>query len=112
MDGRTWDFTQFGEGLRNTVDLRGRGGMAHGPVHWSANFDEIQDFENDIVHGFGGTGLAADGEPPYPPLDPRSNGGRSAALDALAAYIKTLPAAKRKSPDRQLVESMRAQLGS
>jgi hypothetical protein len=63
-DGRTWDFTHKGEGLRNTTDLRSRGGVAHGPVHWSANFDEIQDFENDIVNAFGGTGLAQDGQPP------------------------------------------------
>lgn len=91
-DGRTWDFSHSGEGLRNTIDLRGRGGMDHGPVHWSANFDEIQDFENDIVHGFGGEGLAQDGEPPHPPLDANKNGGRSAELDALAAYVATLRA--------------------
>lgn len=54
-DGRTWDFTNRGEGLRNTTDLRGRGGLAHGPVHWSGNFDEIQDFENDSIRFFGGT---------------------------------------------------------
>ncbi len=91
-DGRTWDFTHAGEGLRNTIDLRGRGGMAHGPVHWSANFDEIQDFENDIVAGFGGTGLALDGEPPNPPLG-APNAGRSKELDALAAYVASLGAA-------------------
>jgi MYXO-CTERM domain-containing protein len=88
-DGRTWDFTQFGEGLRNTIDLRGRAAMAHGPVHWSANFDEIQDFENDIVDGFGGTGLADDGMGPHPPLGPTPNAGRSEALDDLAAYVAT-----------------------
>ena len=48
QDGRVWDLTGFGEGLRNTVDLRGRAGLAHGPLHWSANFDEVQDFERDI----------------------------------------------------------------
>ena len=89
-DGRTWDFTEVGEGLRNTIDLRGRAGTGHGPVHWSANFDEIQDFENDIVHAFEGTGLANDGAPPHPPLDPSANSGRSAELDALAAYVATL----------------------
>ena len=35
-DGRTWDFTGRGEGLRNTISLRGRSGTGHGPVHWSA----------------------------------------------------------------------------
>ena len=88
-DGRTWDFTDAGEGLRNTIDLRGRAGTAHGPLHWSANFDEVQDFENDIVHGFGGTGLAVDGAPPNPPLG-APNAGRSEALDALAAYVGSL----------------------
>ena len=88
-DGRTWDFTNRGEGLRNTIDLRGRGGMAHGPVHWSGNFDEIQDFENDIVRFFGGTGLAQDGQPPNPPLG-APNAGRSADLDDLAAYVSSL----------------------
>jgi DNA-binding beta-propeller fold protein YncE len=43
-DGRVWDFTQRGEGLRNTVELRGRSGIGHGGVHWSGNFYEIQDF--------------------------------------------------------------------
>ncbi|MBA2481193.1 MAG: beta-propeller fold lactonase family protein, partial [Planctomycetes bacterium] len=88
-DGRTWDMTSVGEGLRNTTDLRGRGGMAHGPVHWSANFDEIQDFENDIVNSFGGTGLAQDGSPPNAPIGP-PNAGRSRELDALAAYVTSL----------------------
>jgi MYXO-CTERM domain-containing protein len=90
MDGRTWDLTQSGEGLRNTIDLRGRAGMGHGPVHWSANFDEIQDFENAIVGDFGGTGLADDGEPPHPPLDARPNAGRSTDLDDLAAFVSSL----------------------
>ena len=34
-DGRVWDLTGMGEGLRNTVSLRGKGGMAHGFLHWS-----------------------------------------------------------------------------
>jgi len=88
-DGRTWDFTQRGEGLRNTKDLRGRAGLADGPVHWSANFDEIQDFERDIVEHFGGTGLAGDGLPPNPPFGP-PNAGRSQDLDDLAAYVASL----------------------
>lgn len=98
-DGRTWDFTNRGEGLRNTTDLRGRGGVAHGPVHWSGNFDEIQDFENDIVRFFGGTGLAQDGQPPNPPLG-APNAGRSADLDDLAAYVSSLNEPAR-SPFRQ-----------
>jgi YVTN family beta-propeller protein len=93
-DGMTWDFTDGGEGLRNTIDLRGRGGVAHGPVHWSANFDEIQDFENDIVRGFGGTGLADDGFPPNAPLGV-PNGGRGQDLDDLAAYVSTFTSVAR-----------------
>jgi YVTN family beta-propeller protein len=98
-DGRSWDFTNRGEGVRNTTDLRGRGGMAHGPVHWSGNFDEIQDFENDIVRFFGGTGLAQDGQPPHPPLGV-PNAGRSNDLDDLAAYVASLNEPAR-SPFRQ-----------
>jgi DNA-binding beta-propeller fold protein YncE len=30
MDGRSWDFSQFGASLRNTMDLRGRAGVAPG----------------------------------------------------------------------------------
>ncbi|MEM7260290.1 MAG: hypothetical protein AAF404_23200, partial [Pseudomonadota bacterium] len=44
-DGRVWDFTGLGEGLRNTITLKGRAGMGHGMLHWSSNFDEVQDFE-------------------------------------------------------------------
>jgi regulation of enolase protein 1 (concanavalin A-like superfamily) len=84
-DGRTWDFTGFGEGLRNTISLRGHG--AHGALHWTGNFDEVQDFENQIVGFAGGTGLI--GAAAHPPLG-APNAGRSADLDALAAYVKSL----------------------
>ncbi len=108
-DGRSWDFTNRGEGLRNSHDLRGRGGIAHGPVHWSGNFDEIQDFENDIVRFFGGTGLAQDGRPPNPPLG-TPNAGRSTDLDDLAAYVASLTEPARspyRKPDRTLSEAAR-----
>jgi DNA-binding beta-propeller fold protein YncE len=89
-DGRTWDFTQYGEGLRNTIDLRGRAGTAHGPVHWTANFDEIHDFEGDIRKNQGGSGLLddADWAETQDPLG-APKAGRSAQLDALAAYVAT-----------------------
>jgi len=92
-DGRTWDFTDRGEGLRNTISLLGRAGTAHGPIHWSANFDELQDFENDIRHAFGGRGLLDDaawsmGTRSDTLGDPKT--GLSADLDALAAYIASL----------------------
>ena len=89
QDGRVWDFTQRNEGFRNTTDLRGRSGMVHGNVHWSGNFDEIQDFILDIVFEFGGLGFLSPGEVPNPSLGV-PNGGRSAELDALAAYVASL----------------------
>jgi cytochrome c551/c552/WD40 repeat protein len=90
-DGRVWDFSGRGEGLRNTIDLRGRAGMGHGLVHWSANFDEIQDFENDIRLAFGGRGFLSDSDfaAAQAPLG-ASKAGRSAPLDALAAYVSSL----------------------
>jgi YVTN family beta-propeller protein len=89
-DGRTWDLTGFGEGLRNTVSLRGRGG-SQGALHWSNNFDEVQDFEGQIRSLSGGTGLMANadfnaGTRSQPLGDPKA--GLSADLDALAAYVQ------------------------
>jgi len=92
-DGRTWDFSDAGEGLRNTIDLRGRAGVGDGNVHWSANFDEIHDFENDIREIFDGSGLLtnADFAESSAPLDPNTpKAGRSTSLDSLAAFAATL----------------------
>jgi DNA-binding beta-propeller fold protein YncE len=93
QDGRVWDFTDRGEGLRNTIALVGRRGMGHGRVHWSANFDEIQDFEHDIRAAFGGTGFLSDaqfntGTRNTPLGDPKA--GLSSDLDALAAFVASL----------------------
>jgi hypothetical protein len=104
-DGLVWDFTERGEGLRNTTDLRGRSGLGHGPVHWTANFDEIQDFENDIRSGFGGAGFMSDadfdaGSRSDPLGDPKA--GVSAELDALADYVtslETAPVSPFRNPD-------------
>jgi DNA-binding beta-propeller fold protein YncE/cytochrome c peroxidase len=101
-DGRTWDLTAFGEGLRNTIDLRGRAGMNHGPLHWTGNFDEVQDFESQIRTLAGGTGLMSDaqfnaGSRSQPLGDPKT--GLSADLDALAAYVASLASAP-ASPQR------------
>ena len=89
-DGRVWDLTGFGEGLRNTMSLKGRAGTGHGFLHWSANFDEVQDFEGQIRNLSGGTGLMTDDEfnagTTRQPLG-RRKAGRSADLDALAAYV-------------------------
>ena len=90
-DGAVWDFTARGEGLRNTIALNGRRGTAFGRPHWTANFDEIHDFENDIRNRFGGSGLMtnADFQATEAPLGTRK-AGRSTDLDALAAYVSSL----------------------
>src|SRR5262249_41467340 len=88
-DGRIWDITNLGEGLRNTIDLRGHAGMGEGPLHWSANFDEVQDFDNQIRNLGGGAGLIAPPGTPNPPLG-APNAGRSTDLDDLAAFVASL----------------------
>jgi YVTN family beta-propeller protein len=92
-DGRVMDFTDRGEGLRKTIPLNGRRGMGQGRVHWSGNFDEIQDFEHDIRNAFGGTGFMSDAQfntgTRNQPLG-NAKAGVSADLDALAAYVGSL----------------------
>lgn len=90
-DHRVYDFTDRGEGLRNTISLIGRAGTGHGRVHWSANFDEIQDFEHDIRFAFLGTGLMSDEA--FAQVNTTlgaSKAGLSADLDALAAFTASL----------------------
>lgn len=104
-DGRVWDFTNRGEGLRNTIELNGRAGTRHGRVHWTANFDEIQDFEHDIRGPFEGDGFIKihykdtkrKGEPmtasdfaKFSPSLGKPKKGMSKELDALAAFHTTL----------------------
>jgi YVTN family beta-propeller protein len=91
-DGRVWDLTGMGEGLRNTISLMGAGPEG-GPLHWSQNFDEVQDFEGQIRTLAGGTGLMTNAEfnagtREEPLGDPKA--GVSADLDALAAYVNSL----------------------
>jgi hypothetical protein len=92
-DRRVWDFSDRGEGLRNTISLSAHGGMVDGPLHWSANFDEIQDFEHDLREAFGGSGLMSDADfangSRHTPLGDRK-AGVSGELDALAAYVSSL----------------------
>lgn len=90
-DGQTWDFTDRGEGLRNTTSLLGRAGTGMGPLHWSGNFDEVQDFENDLRLHFGGTGLLSEADWGAT-LDTLGSpkAGLSTDLDALAAYVTSL----------------------
>ncbi len=92
-DGQVWDFTDRGEGLRNTTSLLGKRGVGQGPLHWTANFDEVQDFEHDIRGAFGGSGFLSDelfeeGTRNTSLGDPKA--GLSPELDALAAYVTSL----------------------
>ncbi len=81
-DGRTW---QQPEGLRQTQPLAGLS-WTH-PVHWSADRDEVQDFEHTIRGKLmQGQGLLK-GSLPEALKDPIS--GRSKPLDALAAYTNS-----------------------
>ena len=110
-DGRTWDFTDRGEGLRNTTTLIGRRGLGHGNVHWTGNFDEIQDFEHDIRAGFGGDGFLTQaqwqsGTVSDPLGQPKA--GLSVELDALAAYVRSLAdfgVSPHRAPDGSLPPS-------
>lgn len=95
QDGRVWDFTERKEGFRNTISLQGRAGTKHGALHWTANFDEVQDFEHDIRNAFAGEGFLDNSltrknfaykhsSLGYPKK------GQSEDLDALAAYVSSL----------------------
>jgi DNA-binding beta-propeller fold protein YncE len=109
-DGRVWEFLDRGEGLRNTTSLLGRRGTGHGPVHWSGNFDEIEDFEGAIRAGQGGLGFMTDddflsGTRSDPLGDSKS--GFSTDLDALAAYVTFLswiPRSPYRNADGSLTE--------
>lgn len=104
-DGQVWDFTDRGEGLRNTTSLLGKRGVGQGPLHWSANFDEVQDFEHDIRNAFGGTGFLPDevfNEGTRNTTLGDAKAGLSPELDALSAYVTSLervPASPHRAPD-------------
>ncbi len=81
-DGRTW---QQPEGLRNTQPLAGLS-WTH-PLHWSADRDEVQDFEHTIQGRLmQGQGFV---KRPLPEALGEPIGGRNKALDALAAYTNS-----------------------
>jgi DNA-binding beta-propeller fold protein YncE/cytochrome c peroxidase len=92
-DGRVYDFSDRGEGLRNTLSLLGRAGTKQGPLNWSGNLDEVQDFEHQIREMFSGKGFLPDeafhaGTKDQPLGEPKA--GLSPELDALAAYVSSL----------------------
>jgi YVTN family beta-propeller protein len=92
-DGRVYDFSIRGEGLRNTIALLGRAGTKQGRLNWTATLDEVQDFEHQMRDLFGGKGFMPDdvfhtGTRDQPLGDPKA--GLSPELDALAAYVTSL----------------------
>jgi 6-phosphogluconolactonase (cycloisomerase 2 family) len=92
-DGMTWNFSDRGEGLRNTTSLLGQRGDETGFQHWSGNFDEIQDFEHDIRDAFGGTGFLTDQQFNSGNRNKSLGGSKTGVnkeLDALAAYVRSL----------------------
>lgn len=111
-DGRVWDMSTFGEGLRKTISLRGHGGKKE-RLHWSGNFDEVQDFEQQIRRLSGGSGLMDDsqfrGRRSFA-LGPRK-AGLSEDLDALAAYVNSLSTyapSPWRAPDRSFSAEAKA----
>lgn len=102
-DGVTWFFP---DGPRQTPPLWNAGVTL--PWHWSAALDEPQDVEETIHLIQRGLGLAPGLDPP---LLGAPNAGRSADLDALAAFIVrgiTAPAVRSPTPEategRRLLE--------
>jgi YVTN family beta-propeller protein len=94
MDGRTW--LGFPDGPRNTPALFDI--VQTMPMHWSGDFDELQDVEITIQKIQFGKGLT--GKLAYDSLG-KSHVGISVELDALAAYLASLesPRSPYKSED-------------
>lgn len=108
-DGRTWDMSGFGEGLRNTITLLGHGGSEQGMLHWSGNFDEVHDFEIQIRGLSGGIGLMSDADyKNYADPEGAKKTGVSQSLDDLANYVDSLrktPASPYRKQDGSLTDS-------
>ena len=83
MDGRTW--MGFPDGPRNTPALFGVRQTL--PMHWSGDFDELQDVEVTIRDIQFGTGLITGS--PHDTIG-KPHAGLSHELDALAAYLGTI----------------------
>lgn len=97
QDTRTW--LGFPDGPRNTPALFALNETA--PYHWSGDLDELQDVEITVQRIQHGSGLL--GGTLQPPLG-QLNAGRSAELDALAAYISSIPVPPAShTPDSQTI---------
>jgi len=108
-DGMTWDVTHLGEGLRNTMSLNGASGTRFGDLHWSANFDEVQDFEIQLERLNGAEGLIPGVT--FTTQSPLTlvTSGQSVDLDALATYVNSLGKDRVKhSPYRTYTGSLTA----
>jgi len=106
-DGRNWDLTNLGEGIRNTIDLRGKAGMKHGLLHWTGNFDEIHDFDIQLQKLNGGEGyrFVTDNHETSM-VDVKY--GLNNRLDELSAYISSLatyPKSMYKSSEGEMTVS-------
>ena len=109
-DGMTWDMTHLGEGLRNTLSLNGASGTRFGDLHWSQNFDEVQDFEIQMEQLNGGIGLIPgltfQGQSPLY----YDTSGASDDLDALASYVSSLGKERvKRSPYRSYTGELTAE---
>jgi cytochrome c553 len=88
-DARVW---QNPEGLRKTTALIG---MAHThPIHWSADRDEVQDFEytirSPLMRGYGLLRETIKAKVGFTPIElEEKTAGRSKDLDALAIYCNS-----------------------
>jgi YVTN family beta-propeller protein len=102
-DGRTW--INFRSGPRNTPALGGASLLP--PFNWAGDMDELHDtIEDQIRSVMLGDGLIAG---TFDATRPTTDAGRSADLDALAAYVASLRpwASPYRLPDGSLSESAR-----
>jgi len=110
-DGFPWEFGQFGAGSRVTLSLLGQyltvgpQVKGRGQFHRGGDRDELQDFDATYRLPFmNGTGF-------FPAANPAlgaPNAGLNADVDALAAFILSLPAVQNspsRAPDGSLTES-------
>jgi len=65
QDGRTWDFSQFGSSLRNTMDLRGRAAFA--PGHCSHDASVVCTTDAACRHAAGTPDAVCDADPNFIP---------------------------------------------
>lgn len=90
VDGMSWDFTQLGEGVRNTPTLWSKAEPDYGTLNWSGSMDEISDVEFKLELLYGTNGLIEGRNSTDHSGPTMVTSGRSNDLDALSAYVGTL----------------------